>query len=180
MRRICLVVCVCLLLLPVGAVMEGNDALPIPTFRNVSVHDPSVILAEDGWFYIYGSHMAAAKSQDLISWEMISQGPSNSECTLVEQVQEEMSEALSYARTTTFWAPDVVQLRDGTYAMYYCTCEGSSPLSALGLALSDAPEGPYVNQGILLKSGAAGYNANYYPNVVDPCTFYDKEGRLWM
>lgn len=181
MKRFWVLCCLCVLLcLPGVAVMEGNEMLSVPVFKNVSVHDPSIILAEDGWFYIYGSHMAAAKSQDLMAWEMISTGPSNAECTLVENVQEALSEALTYAKTTTFWAPDVVQLANGTYAMYYCTCEGSSPLSTLGIAYSDKPEGPFVNQGILLKSGSAGYNSNYYPNVVDPCTFYDKEGRLWM
>jgi len=74
----------------------------------------------------------------------------------------------------------VVQLKNGTYAFYYCTCEGSSPLSMLGIAYADKPEGPYVNQGVILRSGYPGYNANVYPNVVDPTTFFDKDGRLWM
>ena len=168
------------MVLMVSCAAADNSELPIPKFTNIAVHDPSVIRADDGWFYIYGSHMAAAKSQDLINWQMISNGPADNECTLFEQVQTQLTEALTYAKTTTFWAPDVVRLNNGTYAMYYCTCEGSSPLSALGIAYSDRPEGPYTDQGILLKSGAAGYNSNYYPNVVDPCTFYDKEGKLWM
>ncbi len=158
-----------------------NTELPKPKFsRNAVVHDPSIIRAEDGWYYIYGSHMQAAKSQDLIDWTMISTGPSNAECTLFENVQEQLAEPLKYSRTSTFWASDVVQLTDGRYALYYCTCEGSSPLSMLGIAYSEKPEGPYVNEKILLKSGYTGYNANYYPNAIDPCTFFDKEGRLWM
>ena len=158
-----------------------NDQLPMPKFsKNVAVHDPSIIRAEDGYYYIYGSHMAAARSADLIDWTYISRDATNGGCTLVENVQTQMKEALKYAKTTTFWAPDVVQLKDGRYAFYYCTCEGSSPLSMLGIAYADKPEGPYVNEKVLLKSGYSGYNANYYPNVVDPCTFYDKEGRLWM
>ncbi len=158
-----------------------NSELPMPKFmKNVAVHDPSIIKAEDGWYYIYGSHMAAAKSADLIDWKLISRDASNGGCTLVENVQEQMKESLSYSRTNTFWAPDVVQLANGTYVMYYCTCEGSSPLSTLGIAYADKPEGPYVNQGIIIKSGYSGYNANVYPNAVDPCTFFDKEGRLWM
>ncbi|MBO6282722.1 MAG: arabinan endo-1,5-alpha-L-arabinosidase, partial [Pseudobutyrivibrio sp.] len=36
----------------------------------VSVHDPS-ILEVDGTYYIYGSHMTAAKSTDLLNWESI-------------------------------------------------------------------------------------------------------------
>ena len=158
-----------------------NSELPMPKFmKNVAVHDPSIIKADDGFYYIFGSHMAAAKSADLIDWKLISRDASNTGCTLVEDVQTQMKEALSYAKTTTFWAPDVVQLENGKYVMYYCTCEGSSPLSTLGIAYADKPEGPYVNQGIILKSGYHGYNASVYPNVVDPTTFFDKEGRLWM
>ncbi len=157
-----------------------NTQLPLPKFlKNATVHDPSIIRAEDGTYYIFGSHMAAAKSSDLIDWQMISTDAQNG-CTLVDNVQEQMKDALSYAKTTTFWAPDVIQLADGRYYMYYCTCEGSSPLSTLGLAVSDSPEGPYVDQGVFLRSGMPGYNATVLPNVVDPCTFFDKEGRLWM
>ena len=158
-----------------------NSELPMPKFmKNGAVHDPSIIRAEDGFYYIFGSHMAAAKSADLIDWKLISRDASNAGCTLVKNVQTEMKEALKFARTNTFWAPDVVQLPDGKYYMYYCTCEGSSPLATLGYAVADKPEGPYKNLGIILKSGQAGYNANYYPNVIDPCLFYDKEDRLWM
>lgn len=180
MKKSLFCICICLMLLPCAALMEGNEMLPMPKYINVSVHDPSIIKADDGWFYIYGSHMTAAKSQDLMSWEMISKGPSNAECTLVENVQEAMKESLTYSKTNTFWAPDVIQLADGKYYLYYCTCEGSSPLSTIGIAVSDKPEGPYVNQGIFLKSGYAGYNATYYPNAIDPCVFFDKENRLWM
>ena len=167
-----------LLCLVCGAMAE-NKEWPIPKFKDVSVHDPSIIRAEDGTYYIFGSHMAAAKSTDLIQWKMISRD-AGSGCTLVENVQEQMKEALSYAKTTTFWAPDVQKLGDGRYYLYYCTCKGDSPLSMLGVAVSDSPEGPYENLGVFLKSGYPGYNATTLPNVVDPCVFFDKENNLWM
>ena len=172
----------CLLFLLVlfpAAVRGENASLPIPKFKEVSVHDPSVIRTQDGTWYIYGSHMAAAKSTDLIHWEMFSRN-ADTGCRLVENVQEEMAEALRYAKTTTFWAPDVQQLADGRYYLYYCTCEGSSPLSALGLAVSDRPEGPYKDLGVFLKSGGPGYDATTLPNAIDPCVFFDKTGLLWM
>lgn len=156
-----------------------SASLPEPKFREVSVHDPSIIRVSDGTFYIFGSHMTAARSTDLMSWEMFSRN-ADTGCKLVDHVQEEMAEALRYAKTTTFWAPDVQQLGDGRYYLYYCTCEGSSPLSALGLAVSGRPEGPYRNLGIFLKSGGPGYDATKLPNVIDPCVFFDKDGRLWM
>lgn len=165
-----------LLLLSGCAHAEG---LPMPTFQGVSVHDPSVIKADDGYYYIYGSHMAAARSKDLVQWKLISSN-AQSGCTLVDNVQLEMKDALTYARTNTFWAPDVQQLPDGRYYLYYCCCQGSSPLSALGVAVSDKPEGPYKDLGVFLRSGMAGYNATYYPNVIDPNVFFDKNGKLWM
>ena len=161
------------------ACAAAEDTAALPKFKNASVHDPSVILADDGYFYIYGSHMAAARSQDLMNWEMISRNAEKG-CKLFEDVQTELQEALFWAKTATFWASDVQQLADGRYYLYYCTCEGSSPLSALGLAVSDRPEGPYKDLGIFLKSGMPGYDATQLPNVIDPHTFYDKDGKLWM
>ena len=89
-----------------AAEAEAEEVVKPPKYKSVSVHDPSVIRAEDGTFYIFGSHMAAAKSEDLINWTSISKD-AQAGCTLVENVQEQMKEALSWARTTTFWAPDV-------------------------------------------------------------------------
>ncbi|TMN63813.1 beta-xylosidase, partial [Pseudoalteromonas sp. S1727] len=45
---------------------DGNVAV-----TNVAVHDPSVLKVDDT-YYIFGSHLAAAKSTDLMNWEMIS------------------------------------------------------------------------------------------------------------
>lgn len=90
----------------------------IPSFRRVVIHDPSVIRTADGMYYIYGSHMAAAKSENLIDWEVFSPD-AQAGCTLVDNVKQEMREALEYAETNTFWAPDVQQLADGKYYLYY-------------------------------------------------------------
>ena len=151
----------------------------LPEFRNVQLHDPSIIRDDDGVYYIYGSHMAAARSDDLMHWKLFSKDAETG-CRLVENVQTEMGEALKYARTTTFWAPDVQRLADGRYYLYYCCCEGSSPLSCMGVAVSDVPEGPYKDLGLFLWSGMEGYDATEYPNVVDPNVFYDRDGKLWM
>jgi arabinan endo-1,5-alpha-L-arabinosidase len=121
-------------------------------FGNASVHDPSVLYA-DGMYYIYGSHMQAAKSSDLQDWKLFSK---LEKCTLQPDYAVEFKEALTFAETGTFWAPDVIRLADGRYYMYYCCCEGSKPLAALGLAVSDSPEGPFENVQILLKSGEPG------------------------
>lgn len=53
-------------------------------------------------------------------------------------------------------AADVIQLNDGRFLMYYNAAKGDSPRSALGIAVADRVEGPYKDQGILLKSGMWG------------------------
>ena len=155
-------------------------------WKDASVHDPSIVL-DNGTYYIFGSHLAAAKSTDLMNWSMISSKVSNNN-PLIPEVFTEMKEAFQWAQTTTFWAPDVIQLEDGRYYMYYCNCEGGKPLGCIGLAVADHIEGPYENLGLLIKSGITDipsedgdtYDATKDPNAVDPCVFYDAEGRLWM
>jgi arabinan endo-1,5-alpha-L-arabinosidase len=156
------------------------------TFLNTSVHDPSVVKVDDT-FYIFGSHLASAKSTDLINWTTISSSPRPNN-PLFPEVDETLSEALAWAETNTFWAPDASQLPDGKFYFYYNACRGDSPLSALGVARADAIDGPYEDLGIFLKSGMWGqtsadgkvYDANFHPNVVDPHNFFDAEGKYWM
>lgn len=157
-----------------------------PSFKETSVHDPSVIKVEDT-YYVFGSHLQAAKTQDLMTWTQISTGPEKGN-KLIPNPKEEMAEALEWAETNTFWAGDVIQLADGKFYMYYCNCKGDSPRSYLGLAVADNVEGPYTQVGPILKSGMWGepgidgklYDPTVAPNAIDPDVFFDKEGKLWM
>ncbi len=157
-----------------------------PEFAEATVHDPSVIKVNDT-YYVFGSHLAAAKSDDLMQWHQVAEGatPAN---PLFENVQTELKETFEWAQTDTLWAADVIQLADGRFYMYYNASRGDSPRSAMGLAVADDIEGPYQNEGIFLRSGMWGqpsedgtiYDARVHPNVVDPDAFYDAEGKLWM
>jgi arabinan endo-1,5-alpha-L-arabinosidase len=183
----------------------GGDATPTPvtpppttstnpnpvqtalTFSNASVHDPSIV--KDGsTYYVFGSHLAAAKTTDLMNWTKFADLVTDSN-PLFNKVTTELATTLSWAQTTTLWAPDVIKLDDGKYYMYYCACKGDAPLSALGVATAASIEGPYVNKQILLKSGMVSptlsedgsvYDATKHPNVVDPAVFKDATGKLWM
>ena len=127
-----------------------------------SVHDPSIV-AEDGVYYIFGSHMAAAKSVNLRNWDRIANGyhPSN---PVWGNLFEEGLHVFDYAGSADslvptddgqyhVWAPDVIY-NDimGKYCMYYCT---SSTWNASNLcwAVSDSLTGPYEWQGALVYSG---------------------------
>ncbi|MDM5303837.1 glycoside hydrolase family 43 protein [Bacillus subtilis] len=156
-----------------------------PVFTEVSVHDPSVI-ETNGTFYVFGSHLASAKTNDLMQWQQLTTSVSNTN-PLIPNVYEELKDTFEWAQSDTLWAADVTQLADGKYYMYYNACRGDSPRSAMGVAVADHIEGPYKNKGIFLKSGMEGtsddgtpYDATKHPNAVDPHTFFDKNGKLWM
>lgn len=159
----------------------------LPSFTNVSVHDPSVIKA-GSQYYVFGSHLASASTPDWMHWTQISTDP-NPGNPLVPNPQAEFAEALAWTGNgAAFWAPDVIQLGDGRFYYYYCIGRLDAPRAALGLAVSDSVTGPYKNAGILLESGMWGqpspdgtiYDPTKHPNTVDPDVFYDKEGKLWM
>ncbi|HEY0891910.1 MAG TPA: glycoside hydrolase family 43 protein, partial [Cellvibrio sp.] len=158
----------------------------LPSFVNASVHDPAVIKVEDE-YYVFGSHLAAAKSSDLMKWYSFADGVSATN-PLFNNVLTELSDTFAWAQSNTLWAADVIQLGDGKFYMYYNACKGDSPRSALGVAVADNVKGPYLNKGIILKSGMWGlpsedgsiYDARKHPNAVDPDTFFDAQGKLWM
>ncbi|WP_243190656.1 glycoside hydrolase family 43 protein [Clostridium gallinarum] len=160
------------------------------TFENASVHDPAIIKVQDT-FYITGSHMAEAKSKDLINWTSISDSVSNQK--LFENIKTELKDALEWGKTSTFWASDWIKLNDGKYYLYYCVCEGSSPQGAIGYAVADDIDGPFKNLGLIVKSSGEEelkyndengeekiYDSNVNPNAIDPAVFYDADGKLWM
>lgn len=157
-----------------------------PTFRDASVHDPSVLKVADT-YYVFGSHLAAAKTTDLMQWDLVASG-ANAQNPLFDDVQVALHETFAWAQTTTLWAADVAQLRDGRFYMYYNACKGDSPRSALGVAVADTVDGPYQDLGIVLRSGmwdqpsedGTIYDPRVHPNVVDPDVFYDQDGTLWM
>ena len=159
-------------------------------YKTTGVHDPSIVKGED-FLFMVGSHLDAATTEDYIDYTKFASGVLNGN-PVIPNVLEDMKEALEWAQTDTFWAGDIIQMKDGKYYFYYSVCEGSSPLSAIGYAVSDHVEGPYENKGIIMKSGRSGkllsyepdrniqYDPNVHPNTIDPTLFYDKNKDLYM
>jgi arabinan endo-1,5-alpha-L-arabinosidase len=134
----------------------------------VSVHDPSII-AVDGKYYIFGSHMSAAVSEDMRTWTNIANGYTNTNQVYTDLWDEYAdSGEFDYAGEgdsliptddggTHVWAPDVIYNEAmGLYVMYYCT---SSTFNASNIcyATSESVDGPYVWQGALVYSGFTMY-----------------------
>jgi arabinan endo-1,5-alpha-L-arabinosidase len=166
------------------------------THNDLPVHDPSVIRADDGSYYVFGSHLAAARSTDLMRWQFVANGVDASN-PLYSTIPLDGNE---WTGVPGSWAADVIKLKDGKFYFYYSFCgvppsgECNAPRAYLGVAVADRIEGPYVNKGIFLRSGmtaaeiAAGhgpegidvYDPRIHPNTIDPDVFYDKQGKLWM
>lgn len=127
----------------------------------VSVHDPSIVKA-DGKYYIFGSHMSTAVSEDLRTWTSLGDG-----YKVKDQIYYELmanKEAFAYAgsknsviptddRAWHVWAPDAIYNDEtGLYYLYFCTTSTWNA-SNLCYATSESIEGPYEWQGALIYSG---------------------------
>ena len=202
--------------------------------KRVSVHDPSVVWEPTSkTYYIFGSHRAAAKTKDLMSWTAFqapwrtatSSNATNSaafETPAVTKVKKGGQEvdfpAFSarkwsarggngYSVDGNMWAPDVIWNKAMQKWCMYLSINGNSWYSSIILLTSDNIEGPYLYQGPVVISGfydGTSYKdtdlelalgsldelpsryktgskwGDRYPNNIDPCVFYDEEGRLWM
>ncbi len=175
-------------------------------YNDMAVHDPSIIRAEDGTYYVFGSHLSVAKSDDVMQWTRVADGVDDNN-PLFDTVTSELADGIAYlGGTVGQWAADVIRLNDGRYYFYYNHCgnphstvnpgDCDAPRSYMGVAVADHIEGPYRDLGLFLYSGqtsaeiAAGlkpdgftgssFNAWVMPNAIDPHAFYDKEGRLWL
>ncbi len=149
----------------------------------VSVHDPSIV-KDNGTYYIFGSHMASAKCDDLLSWEKLSDGYSKSN-PVFGQIFDVREEAFAYSgdknsliptddRTTHVWAPDVIYNKaNGLYYMYYCTTSTWNA-SNLCYGTSESIEGPYEWKGALIYSG---YNKETI-GATDVLDYVDEEYAL--
>ena len=94
-------------------------------FEEVSVHDPSIVDGGDGYYYIFGSHLAVAKTDDLMNWTYVNQDIRN-ENEVIPNVYLEMKDAFEWSQSNTFWAPDVVKLNDGSIICIIVIVEGTA------------------------------------------------------
>ena len=136
----------------------------------IGIHDPSVIKSKDGSYYVFGSHMAAARSDDLLNWSEIACGVGDGNRLLVPEgstLRKELSEPLSWADAfqsvsgvneedwqTNIWAADVIYNEEmGKYCYYASSSVWGLPQSVIWFATSDSIEGPYKYENTVVYSG---------------------------
>src|SRR5690606_4384119 len=73
MKKHLVLTILCMLLVSGTVWAEEVNQIVEPQFKNASVHDPSIIKVEDT-YYVFGSHLAVAKSTDLMNWDIVASG----------------------------------------------------------------------------------------------------------
>jgi arabinan endo-1,5-alpha-L-arabinosidase len=129
--------------------------------------DPSIIdnRARDGYFYVYSTengtndtptvvYLPVYRSKDMINWEPVG----NAFGGLNRPV---------WRSDSRLWAPDINYV-NGRYVLYYALgCWDDSDRSASGVAVSDHPEGPFTDIGMLVDMETQGVGNSIDPNFFD-------------
>lgn len=138
------------------------------------VHDPSLIKADDGYYYMYSTGLIPnnldveiRRSKDMIDWTYVG----------VAGLMPKHSEVASYIQSN-LWAPEVYK-HGNEYRMYY-SCSGvAGGTSCIALATSSKPEGPFVHRGIVVESTNAGWSKGGV-NAIDANIICDTSGKMYM
>ena len=153
---------------------EGPSAL-----KRVSVHDPSIVWDQaTSTYYIFGSHRAAAKCNNMMSWETFtapwatatSKDAANADAFTTPEVTKvtkggkeydlnfnafawSARGSESYSVDGMMWAPDVIYNKKlGKYCMYL-SINGDGWYSSIIMLTADNIAGPYRYQAPVVMSG---------------------------
>lgn len=144
----------------------------------LNAHDPSIFKDDNGYYYVYSTDAEVSnaakmgiqirKSKDLINWEFVGWAMDGLPAGLPQEIREVVT-------PTTLWAPDIVKVGD-QYRLYYSASAFGKNTSCISMAVSDHPEGPFVHQGIVIKTGIGDPVNAIDPNIVTDET----TGKMYM
>ncbi len=119
----------------------ADDYTSIYTWANryqwnlANVHDPTVMLAEDGYYYMYqtdasygnqhspNGHFHARRSKNLVDWQYMGATANEKAFTWVKDTLNAQRSRLGldpiYKPSLGYWAPCARKVKDGLYRMYY-------------------------------------------------------------
>ena len=224
---------------------EADNLYKEVTYQRQSVHDPSIVKSDDGSYYVFGTMMSVAKTNDLMNWESIIADEADDDRKGSKLYGKSYAEAFKQnaltgptkyydsdgkEHTVNFgtyninnwtspntikgnqWAPDVIYNKDMKKWCMYLSLNGDNWHSAIVLLTADKKEGPYTYQAPIVFSGFQTSNntdtrnfhntdlecvigtqstlpakydkggswGTFWPHAIDPCVFYDDNGKLWM
>lgn len=130
---------------------QGNEQVKKEKFQNpiipLSLPDPTVVKADDGFFYLYATedirNLPIYRSSDLVSWSFV--GTAFTDATRPQ-----------WNPNGGIWAPDINRI-NGCYVLYYAKSEwGGEWTCGIGVASSDNPQGPFTDHGAMFISEEIG------------------------
>lgn len=130
-----------------------------------SLPDPSVVRADDGYFYLYATedirNLPIHRSRNLVDWEYV--GTAFTEHTRP-----------SFEPDGGIWAPDINKIGN-KYVLYYSmSVWGGEWTCGIGCATAEHPEGPFTDKGKMFRS-----NEIQVQNSIDP--FYiEEDGKKFL
>ncbi len=160
-----------------GVHLEASEAVPGGALeetasRGVTARDPSTVVRDGDTFRLFftGRGVPSLHSKDLEKWEF---GPA-----VFEEPPAWIREEVP-ANEGVYWAPDVIRAGD-RYLLYYSVSSFGKMDSAIGLASSPTldpkdPDYRWTDHGMVVRSREGGDF-----NAIDPATFLDDDGRLWL
>lgn len=145
-------------------VAEPDNVYHNPVIDN-SLPDPSVMRADDGYFYLYATedirNLPIHRSKNLVDWTYV--GTAFTEHTRP-----------SFEPNGGIWAPDINKI-GSQYVLYYAmSVWGGEWTCGIGCATATKPEGPFTDHGKLFRSNEIGVK-----NSIDP--FYiEEDGKKYL
>ncbi|HAJ78642.1 MAG TPA: arabinan endo-1,5-alpha-L-arabinosidase [Fibrobacteres bacterium] len=134
----------------------------------IFAHDP-VMAKEGSTYYVFytGGLVNKVTSTNMSSWTWNSSSTLSSASWWTDSVPANSGNDL--------WAPDI-SYRSGKWWMYYSVSSFGSNISAIGLATSTTlSNAAWTDKGCVIRSKSSN---NY--NCIDPGTFRDTTGKLWL
>lgn len=144
---------------------EKNCALYTNPIIAEDLPDPTIIKADDGFFYLYATEsrrgLPIYKSPNLVDWQFV--GTAFTKTTRPD-----------FEPKGGLWAPDIEYI-DGKYVLYYSmSVWGGEWTCGIGAAIADKPEGPFTDKGKLFRS-----NEIDVQNSIDQF-FIEEDGKKYL
>ena len=129
-------------MLPASAAAHGNDYYRNPII-DTSLPDPTVIRAQDGFFYLYATenirNLPIYRSRNLVDWSFVG-------TAFTDESRPQWNPK------GNIWAPDINYI-DGQYVLYYAKSTwGGEWTCGIGVATASRPEGPFTDRGAMFIS----------------------------
>ena len=179
-------------------------------YKKTTCHDPSIFRDVDGKYYIFGTHITGSSSDNLYDWTNLdTQVRAMLSEETREQIRAWNKDNHAGNWFDYLWAPDIIYNETmGKYCIYL-SANGDDWKSNIVLLTAEDVMGPYEYAGSVVYGGFTDADyaktdapkvtgeqtipqryvthgienrrwGDMWPNCIDPCVFYDEEGKLWM